>query len=49
MILNRGKVGITLDLQSEGGRSICKELVGESDVLVENFTPGVMEALGLRL
>lgn len=47
VILNRGKLGITLDLQSEGGRSICKELVGKCDVLVENFTPGVMEDLGL--
>ncbi len=47
VILNRGKLGITLNLQSEGGRSICKELVGKCDVLIENFTPGVMEALGL--
>ncbi len=47
VILNRGKLGITLDLQSEGGRGICKELVGKCDVLIENFTPGVMEALGL--
>ena len=47
VILNRGKLGITLDLQSEAGRSICKELVGKCDVLIENFTPGVMEDLGL--
>ena len=45
--LNRGKMGITLNLNSEEGRNICKELVGKSDVLIENFTPGVMEKLGL--
>ncbi len=47
VILNRGKRGITLNLDSEEGRSICKELAGKCDILVENFTPGVMEDLGL--
>jgi len=45
--LNRGKQGITLNLDSEEGRRICKELVKRCDVLVENFTPGVMESYGL--
>jgi len=45
--LNRGKRGITLNLQSEEGQRIFKELVGKCDVLVENFTPGVMGDLGL--
>jgi CoA:oxalate CoA-transferase len=45
--LNRGKHGITLDLNSEEGQRICKELVKRCDVLVENFTPGVMEDYGL--
>lgn len=45
--LNRGKRGITLNLQSEEGQRIFKELVGKCDILVENFTPGVMEDLGL--
>jgi len=47
IILNRGKLGITLNLESEAGRNICKALVGKSDILIENFTPGVMEKLGL--
>jgi len=47
VILNRGKRSITLNLNSEEGRRICKQLVNISDVLVENFTPGVMENLGL--
>ncbi|UCG83138.1 MAG: CoA transferase, partial [Dehalococcoidia bacterium] len=45
--LNRGKLGVTLNLDSEAGRNICRELVGKSDVLIENFTPGVTEKLGL--
>jgi len=47
VILNRGKRGITLDLGSEVGQSICRELVSKCDVLVENFTPGVMDSFGL--
>ena len=47
VILNRGKLGVTLNLNSEAGRNICKELVGKSDILIENFTPGVTEKLGL--
>lgn len=45
--LNRGKRDITLNLNSEEGQRICRELVGRCDVLVENFTPGVMEGYGL--
>ena len=45
--LNRGKRDITLNLNSGEGQRICRELVGKCDVLVENFTPGVMESYGL--
>jgi len=45
--LNRGKQGITLNLDSEKGREITQELVRKVDVVVENFTPGVMDRLGL--
>ena len=45
--LNRGKRGITLNLNSAEGQKICMELVGKCDVLIENFTPGVMEGYGL--
>ena len=45
--LNTNKKGITLNLKSETGKRIIKELVRESDILVENFRPGVMSKLGL--
>jgi CoA:oxalate CoA-transferase len=45
--LNRGKKGITLDLKNEKAVALFKSLVAESDVLVENFRPGVMARLGL--
>jgi CoA:oxalate CoA-transferase len=47
IILNRGKKSITIDLKTEKGRKICKELVKKVDVLVENFSPGTMDKLGL--
>ena len=47
IILNRGKKSITLDVRKEKGREICKELAKKVDVLVENFSPGTMEKLGL--
>jgi crotonobetainyl-CoA:carnitine CoA-transferase CaiB-like acyl-CoA transferase len=41
------KRSITLDLKSERGRQILQRLVGQADVLVENYRPGAFEALGL--
>ena len=45
--LNRGKRSIVIDLKSPGGVATVKALLQETDVLVENFRPGVMEKLGL--
>ena len=45
--LNRGKRSLTLDLRSEEARSILKELVSVSDIVLENFTPRVMARFGL--
>jgi formyl-CoA transferase len=45
--LNRGKQGITLNLKHPEGKRIFLELVKWCDVLLENFTPGTMERLGL--
>ncbi|MGV8059781.1 MAG: CaiB/BaiF CoA transferase family protein [Smithellaceae bacterium] len=45
--LNRGKKGITLDTTKEEGRKIAFELMAKADVVVENFSPGVMKTLGL--
>jgi succinate--hydroxymethylglutarate CoA-transferase len=44
---NRNKRSMTLDLKSDEGRQIAKELCGKADVLLENFRPGVMDRLGL--
>jgi crotonobetainyl-CoA:carnitine CoA-transferase CaiB-like acyl-CoA transferase len=44
---NRNKRGITLDLKSEEGVRIVKQLVKQVDVVVENFRTGTMEKLGL--
>ncbi|WP_213451329.1 CaiB/BaiF CoA transferase family protein [Rhizomonospora bruguierae] len=45
--LHRGKRRITLDLKNPGDLGIARELIARSDVLVENFRPGVMDRLGL--
>ena len=45
--LNRSKESITINLSSEKGKQICRELVKEVDIVAENFTPGVMDRLGL--
>jgi CoA:oxalate CoA-transferase len=47
IILNRGKKSLTLDLRTAEGIDICKELAKKVDVLVENFSPGTMDKLGL--
>lgn len=47
MNLNRNKRGITLNLKNEGGKEIFRKLVKRSDIVIENYRPGVMEKLGL--
>jgi formyl-CoA transferase len=47
MQYNRNKKSFTLDIQSEKGKEIYKELVKRADVLVENFAPKTIEKLGL--
>jgi crotonobetainyl-CoA:carnitine CoA-transferase CaiB-like acyl-CoA transferase len=44
---NRGKLGVTLDLGNPRGIEIVKRLVAISDVLVENYSPGVMARFGV--
>jgi formyl-CoA transferase len=46
-MLNSNKKAITLNLKTEEGRDILRGLVAEADVLVENFSPGVMDRLGV--
>jgi CoA:oxalate CoA-transferase len=45
--INRGKKSICLDLKSEQGRDLLLRLVEVADVVMENFTPGTMDGLGL--
>jgi len=45
--INRGKKSISIDLKSEKGIEVVKELVSKVDVVAENFRPGTMEKLGL--
>ena len=46
MCFNRGKESIVLDIKSPRDRELLEKLLDTSDVLVENFRPGVMERLG---
>ena len=44
---NRGKRSLAIDLKSEEGIQVIKELASKSDVLMHNYRPKVMEKLGL--
>ncbi len=46
-VQSRNKKSVALDLKQPEARDIVRRLAAESDVLVENFKPGVMEAWGL--
>jgi succinate--hydroxymethylglutarate CoA-transferase len=45
--VNRNKRSMTLNLKSPSGVGIARKLAAESDVLVHNFVPGSLEAMGL--
>ena len=45
--LNTNKKGLTLDLQSAAGRELLIRLIATCDVIVENFTPRVLDQIGL--
>jgi crotonobetainyl-CoA:carnitine CoA-transferase CaiB-like acyl-CoA transferase len=46
MVLNRNKKGVTLDVWHEDGKQVLRDLIAASDVVVENFRPGVMAEMG---
>lgn len=46
-LLNRGKRSLTLDMSTERGRDLFRQLVPLSDVVMENFTPRVMRSWNL--
>ena len=45
--LNTNKKGLTLDLQSAAGRELLMRMIATCDVIVENFTPRVLDQIGL--
>src|SRR5215469_7367168 len=45
--LNAGKQSIALDLKNADAIKLVRRLVAETDIVVENFRPGVMDRLGL--
>ena len=45
--LNRSKRSLTLNLKTEEGKSLFKELVRHCDVIADNFSAGVLDRLGL--
>jgi formyl-CoA transferase len=47
LLFNANKKSLTLNLKTEEGKRLFKEVIGQSDVLIENFGPGAMERLGL--
>lgn len=46
-VFNRGKRRIALDLKDGADLATARSLVGDADILIENFRPGVMARLGL--
>jgi len=47
LVLNANKRSLTLNLKTDEGKDLFKEVIAKSDVLVENFGPGALDRLGL--
>jgi len=46
MLLNANKRSVTLNLKSERGKELLRDLIRKADIFAENFAPGVIEKLG---
>jgi crotonobetainyl-CoA:carnitine CoA-transferase CaiB-like acyl-CoA transferase len=46
LMMNRNKRGIALDLKQEAGKGVLRRLLGNADVLIENYRRGTLERLG---
>lgn len=47
MTVNRGRRSVTLELKTREAQEVALDLIAKSDILVENFAPGVTRKLGL--
>lgn len=47
LAVNRGKRSIAIDLKQHAGMAVARDIVAKSDVLLENFSTGVMDKFGL--
>jgi formyl-CoA transferase len=46
-VIGRNKKSVTVDLRTDEGRAIARDLIAKADVVVENFRPGTLEKWGL--
>ena len=46
-VLNRNRLSVSLDLTKEEGKRLFKELVKVSDIVIDNYSAGVMDRLGI--
>lgn len=46
MTISRAKRSLAIDLRKEEGKAVLRDLVGQADIMVENFRPGVLEKMG---
>jgi crotonobetainyl-CoA:carnitine CoA-transferase CaiB-like acyl-CoA transferase len=46
-VYNRGKKSVALDLRSDDGMAVLRELIGTADFVLENYRPGTMAKMGL--
>ncbi|MEJ1979229.1 MAG: CaiB/BaiF CoA-transferase family protein [Acetobacteraceae bacterium] len=46
-IMSRNKRSLSVDIKTEAGMAVVRELIAKADVLVENFRPGALDKLGL--
>lgn len=46
--INRNKLGVTLNLKTEEGLELVRQLIARSDVVMNNYSPGVLERLDLH-